>query len=348
MKFLYRAAFATLTITLASAPAFAQTAAQQPAAQASQPPQLKNLAPAGTVNPAFPAVEQRFFTADAPAVDTVNSFLKQLWGYDPNRVWQVEAVQKTKVPGISHVVVYVGERGSEKIQSTQFLVLPDQKHAIAGDTVINFGATPFADDRAILLARATGPAHGAASKDLLLVEFSDLQCPHCKEAQSKMDQLLADFPSARIVYQNFPITELHPAAFLASAYSLCVAQQKPDADNAAFFSYVQAVFDTQAALTADNTVQTLNNAVIKAGLDSAKVAACADTQPIKDAVNADIKLANDMVVESTPTLYVNGRPVPLGDIPYETLKTIVNYQAMLDGVKGSSAAPSLNAPPSLK
>ena len=161
MKFAFRASLATFTLTLASAAVFAQTGAQTAAPAQTAPPQMKNLSPAGTVNPVFPPPDTKFFTADTPSVDMVNSFLKQLWGYDPNRLWQVEAVQKTKVPGISHVVIYVGQRGSDKIQSTQFLVLPDQKHAIAGDTVITFGATPFADDKATLLARANGPARGA-------------------------------------------------------------------------------------------------------------------------------------------------------------------------------------------
>ncbi len=39
----------------------------------------------------------------------------------------------------------------------------------------------------------------------MLVEFADLQCPHCKEAQGTMDQLVKDFPNARVVFQSFPL-----------------------------------------------------------------------------------------------------------------------------------------------
>ena len=53
--------------------------------------------------------------------------------------------------------------------------------------MIPFGATPFADIRKTLQASADGAARGATGKDLLLVEFADLQCPHCKEAQGTMD-----------------------------------------------------------------------------------------------------------------------------------------------------------------
>jgi len=331
--------------------AFAQDATQQsapapdPAADAAAPPPaLSNITPQiSNLNP-FPPPDPKNFTASFPTEDTVKAFLKQLWGYDPNRIFQVAAIAKTSAASLSQVVVFVAERGqpADQTKTTGFLVLNDGKHAVAGDSVIDFGATPFADKRATLLARADGPSHGGASKDLELVEFADLQCPHCKEAQTTMDQIAQDFPTAHIVFQNFPLTQIHQAAFQAAAYGLCVSQLKPDGGNAAFLTYIHAVFDTQDALTPDNTVQTLNNAVIKAGVDVTKVAACADTQAIKDNLNASIKLAKDVQVDSTPTLLVNGRSMPLVGVAYDTLKSIINYQAQLDGVT-LPAAPAADA-----
>lgn len=342
-------------MTLKSRIAFAATAAvftvatlargqatAAPAVPATPAPQLSNMNP-------FPAPDPKNFTATTPSVETVNSFLKQLWGYDPNREWQVEAILKTPAQGVSKVIVYVAEKGvaNSKPSGTEFFVLPDGKHAIAGD-VISFGATPFADARKTLQERADGPARGAAGKDLMLVEFSDLECPHCKEAQTTMDQLAKDFPGARIVYENFPLTSIHPAAFKAAAYGVCVAQKSSDA----FFQYVQAVFATQDGL-ASATDQTLNNAVTKAGQDSAAIATCASTQATKDAVNASVKLGQDLDVNSTPTLFVNGRALPISGIPYDTLKQIINFQAIQDGVStGAPATPAAAAtsatPPTLK
>ena len=152
-------------------------------------------------------------------------FLKALWGYDPNRIWRVEAIQKTAAPDVSKVMVFVSDKTpNAKVQPTAFFVTPDGKHAMAGDAVIPFGATPFADARKTLQERADGAARGAAGKDLMLVEFADLQCPHCKEAQGTMDQLVKDFPNARVVFQSFPLVDLHPFAFKAAAYGYCVAE----------------------------------------------------------------------------------------------------------------------------
>jgi protein-disulfide isomerase len=336
--------------------AAAQQSAQQAATAAAPPAVLSNISPQiGNLNP-FPPPDPKNFTASFPTVETVKSFLQQTWGYDADRLYEVEAILKTPVDSISQVVVYVAERGQPADQTKvfPFLVLNDGKHAISGDTIMDFGATPFAGKRALLQARADGPAHGAASKDLELVEFADMQCPHCKEAQSKMDQLAQDYPTAHIVFQNFPIKAIHPSAYQAAAYGLCVSQLKPDAGNAAFLTYVQAVFDTQDALTPDpaspNTpTDTLNNAVVKAGLDATKVAACSTTKAITDDLDASLQLAKDVQVDSVPTLMINGRPIPLGGVTYDVLKTIINYQAQLDGVtlppQPAPAAVNLTAPP---
>ncbi|HTH53021.1 MAG TPA: thioredoxin domain-containing protein, partial [Edaphobacter sp.] len=219
-----------------SAPAAAQPATPaQSAAPAPKPPlQLQSLDPSSHPDP-FPPVNAKYFTASTPTVATVDAFLKSLWGYDPDRIWRVEAIQATKAPGVSKVVVFVGDKKpNSKVASTVFFVTPDGKHAIADASgVISFGATPFADNRKLLQDHADGPYHGAAGKDFMLVEFADLQCPHCKEAQPTMDRLVKDFPNARVVFQNFPLVQIHPYAFKAATYGYCVAQQKNDA----FFTY---------------------------------------------------------------------------------------------------------------
>ncbi len=303
-----------------------------PKVPAAAPLQMESLDAASKADP-FPAVNPKFFTAATPTVDTVNSFLKTLWGFDPNRMWRVEAIQATQAPNVSKVVVFVAERGTTaKVQNTAFFVLPDGAHALAGDTVVAFGPTPFAATRKMLQERADGPTRGAASKDFMLVEFADLQCPHCKEAQGTMEQLVKDFPNARVVYQSYPLVDIHPFAFKAAAYGVCVAKQKNDA----YPAYASAVYDSQAALTPETGDQTLKDAVTKAGLDAAAVDACASTQATKDTVNASIKLAQDVGVDQTPTLAVNGRVLAISQIPYDTLKSLVAFQASLDGVTGAT------------
>ncbi len=325
--------FASVAVLAAlSLPLFEAAAQQQvPAAPPQQPSAAAPAAPAPSAAPVFPKPDPANFTAASPTKETVNAFLENIWGYDENRMWQVQAILKTPVEGISKVIIVVGDKtGKQKPGPLGFFALPDGKHIIAGDDIVPFGEHPFADYRATLQQRADGPYRGSASKDLELVEFADFQCPHCKDAQANMDKLAVDFPKARIVFQNYPLARLHPAAVKAAEYGVCVAKQ---GGSNAFFQYATAVFDGQDGLTTpDGQTLTLNSAVVKAGLDPAKIEACSATHEVGASVEASVKLAQELNINETPTLMVNGRMVPVGGAPYDVLKKIVEYQEKLDGI----------------
>ena len=318
------ASFAALA--LISVPALNVFGQQQvPPAPAEEP-----SAPAPSAAPVFPKPDPDNFTAASPTKETVNAFLQASWGFDENRIWQVQAIWKTPVEGISKVVILVGDKtGKQKPQPVGFFALADGKHIIASDEVIPFGDHPYADYRAQVVQRADGPYVGSAMKDLEIVEFADFQCPHCKEAQPNMDKLAVDFPKARIVFQFYPLEKIHPEAKTAASYGYCVAKQ---GGSTAFFQFSGAVFDGQDGLnTSDGAILTLNSAVVKAGLDPAKIAACAATPATSAAVEASVKLATDLDINMTPMLMINGRTVS-ANAPYDTLKKIVEFQEKLDGV----------------
>jgi protein-disulfide isomerase len=283
---------------------------------------------AETEGPAFPKVDPADFTADSPSKEQVESFLHAAWGYDLTRVYQIQRIQKTAVPGISNVIVVVGQKGHKETGALQFFALPDGKHIITNSELLPFGDHPYAENRTALLKGATGPSRGAAGKDLELVEFADFQCPHCKEAQPTIDKILADFPNAHFVYQSFPLPQ-HSQAFRAAAYGACVAKLGGDK---AFFDYATAVFDGQAGLTTDDSATlTLNSAVSKSGQSPDKVEACSKTPETKAAIDADVKLAQDLNINQTPSLAINGRVVPIGQVDYNLLKQMITYDSANDG-----------------
>ncbi len=305
--------------------AFAQD--QTPAAPAPDAAQAP-AAPAAV--PKFPAPDPVDFTADGPTKDVVNAFMQANLGFDSNAMWQVQAIQKTQITGMSKVIVFIGDKsGKQQPYRLAFLTTPDQKHIIVGERIIAFGEHPFADNRALLQQRADGPFRGSPSRDLELVEFADFQCPHCKEAQANMDKLAVDFPKARIVFQNDPLASIHPQSVIAASYGTCVAKQ---AGSTAFFQFASAVFDGQDGLaTVDGATLTLNSAATRAGLDPAKIAACAATPETKAAVESSVKLSKDLDISSVPTLVINGREVP-ANTPYDALKRIIEFQAKMDNI----------------
>jgi protein-disulfide isomerase len=327
VRFASAAALFCLSLSLVQAHAQTQV---PPAPEQTPSTPTAPAAPAPAGPPVFPKPDPANFTASTPTKEDINSFLQANWGFDDSRMWQVQAILKTPVEGMSKVVIFVGDKtGKEKPQALGFFVMPDGKHAIAGDDVIPFGAHPFADNRAKLEQSADGPYRGSASKNFEMVEFADFQCPHCKEAQANMDKLAVDFPNARIVFQNDPIGTIHPQAVSAAQFGVCVNKL---GGNNAFFQYASAVFEGQNGLnTADGATLTMNSAATKAGLDPAKVAACAQTPAVKAQVEASVKLAEDLGVSSVPSLMVNGRLIQ-ANAPYDTLKKVIEYQEKLDGI----------------
>jgi protein-disulfide isomerase len=322
----YWIASSLLALSLAATAVSAQT--QPPAAPV---PQQTPSAPAPSTAPEevrFPPVDASNFTAAAPTKEEVEAFLKTSWGYDPNRVWEVFSIQKTIAPGVSKVIVLVAEKqNARQIANLTFFTTPDDKHLISQDSVLDFGPRPYENNYHMLQQRANGPSRGAPGKQFELVEFADFECPHCKEAQPVVDKLLQDFPQAHYVFETFPLVGIHPQAYKAAAFGECVAQES---GNDAFFKYANAIFAAQNELAGQGANQALRNAVTAAGADPDKTAACADSAAGKNAVDAALHLGHDLNVDETPTLFIDGRAVPMLAVPYQQLKLIIEYQFSLD------------------
>ncbi len=320
MKFLGRdlTRFAAVVVLSACAvPAFGQAAAPDAPGAPTAPP-AGQLPPMPPPNPAD-------FTATAPTKETVEQFLKESWGYDPNRVWQVQGIQTTPVQGLSKVTILVEEKNAPQQQQASalvFLTLPDGQHLIANDEVLPFGPHPFEANNALLAREAKGASRGPAQSKLLLVEFADFECPHCKEAQPTVERLMKDYPQARFVAEQFPLRQIHSEAERAAEAGVCAAKL---GGNEAYFKYADAVYANQSSLTPQGSAQAIQGAVTAAGLDPAKVQACVAQPSTKAAVDDALHLGNQVGVNSTPTLFVNGRNLPFGGIPYETLKQIIDY-----------------------
>jgi protein-disulfide isomerase len=295
----------------------AQSAPAQSAGQSAQPAAPVQLQPMPPPDPAN-------FTAATPTKETVQAFLRASWGYDANRIFQVQAIQPTQIQGISRVTVLVEEKGTQQAQPSMltFLTLADGQHLIANEEILPFGEHPFENYRNILQRDAKGPSRGPANAPLLLVEFADFECPHCKEAQPTVERLLKDYPQARFVSEIFPLRNIHSEAEKAAEYGVCVAKI---GGNEAFFKYSDAVYANQAQLTPQDSAQALASAVTASGVDQAKVKACVAEPSTKAAVDASLHVGEEVGVNSTPTLFVNGRALPLAGIPYDQLKLIIDY-----------------------
>jgi protein-disulfide isomerase len=155
-----------------------------------------------------------------------------------------------------------------------------------------------------------------------IVEFSDLQCPHCKEANPTVERLVNEDPDVRFVFQNFPLP-IHNWAQKAAAYADCIGR----ASNDAVWKFIDAVYEAQNDITADNADQKLTDLADKAGVKGSDIAACAAQPETEARVEASVNLGKSLDVNSTPTIFINGRPAGVEGNKYDVLKQLVDFAA---------------------
>jgi protein-disulfide isomerase len=257
--------------------------------------------------------------AKLPSEDDVNAFMQQTFGYDPQLTWKIASIKPSQAEGLAEVTVIIS--GPQGQGPQKFFVSEDGKHAVVGD-IIPFGKHPFEETRLDLQKKVTGPARGPADAPVMIVEFSDLQCPHCKEANPTIEKLLTENQNVRFVFQNFPLPS-HNWAQKAAAYNDCVAR----ASNDVVWKFISSVYEAQADITVENADQKLTELADKTGVKGADIAACAAKPETQTRVEASINLGKSLDVNSTPTLFVNGRPVGVSANNYDVLKQLVDFSA---------------------
>ena len=255
-----------------------------------------------------------------PSEATVDAFLHQTFGYEPDLTWKIASIKPSPIAGVAEVSVVLANQQGQQL--TRFYVGPDGEHALVGE-IIPFGAKPFDPVKKILEKEATGPARGPKDAPVMIVEFGDLQCPACKAAQPTIEGLVAAEPTARFVFQNFPL-EMHNWAAKGAAYSDCVGR----ASNDAFWKFVAKTYETQTDITAENADEKLTAIADGVGLKGADIAACAAKPETKAHVDASIALGKSVDVTGTPTLFVNGRRIGTVDAHMlEVYKSLVEFAA---------------------
>ena len=297
----------SFVILVLATTAFAQSAAKKPVAATS------------------PAVQsQPMKTGSLPTEQTVNEFMRHTFGYEPNLKYKVAEIKPAADPAMTEISVVLNT--PEGQQMLKLLVTPNQKYAVSGD-IIPFAADPYAAARETLAKNVNGPVRGRADAPVTIVEFGDLQCPACKRAQPTIEKLLADVPNAKLIFQQFPLTQIHKWAMIAAKYGLCVAKQNNDA----YFKFIDTVYQHQDEMqqqTEEQVTPKLKEYAGTSGVNADQVQQCTSDPAIAIKISNSMALGQEMEVTGTPTLYVGGRKIGnVSGIPYETLKVITEFQA---------------------
>ena len=157
------------------------------------------------------------------------------------------------------------------------------------------------------------PSVGPANAPVTIVEFSDFQCPYCKRSVPLIKEILAKYPGkVKVVYRDYPGPN-HPYAPQAAEAAQCAG------DQGKFWEYHDGLFDHQAAGSGWDFIE-LAKAI---GLNHDVFATCLNTRRYQEEVAKDLHDAITLGVTSTPTFFINGRPL-VGAKPFAEFQTVID------------------------
>jgi protein-disulfide isomerase len=251
---------------------------------------------------------------------TLEAYIRHLYVMDSRIAVKISDPIPSDVPGFMEMNASASM--GPQSQTFKFLISKDGSKILQA-SVYDVNNNPFKPDLDKL--KTTGaPNFGTAGAPVVLVEFSDFQCPYCKaEAQELRKNLLATYPTqVRLYFKTFPLESLHPWAKAAAIASRCAFNQNADA----FWTYHDWIFEHQTEITPENFKQkVLDWAKDVKDLDALKLGQCMEAKATDIDVKEDQAEGQALEINGTPTLFINGRRIGQS-IDWPNLKAIIDYE----------------------
>jgi protein-disulfide isomerase/Flp pilus assembly protein TadD len=138
---------------------------------------------------------------------------------------------------------------------------------------------------------------GSATAPVIIVEFSDFQCPYCHKVQPTLKNLLAKYEDkVSLAYRDFPLRDIHPQAQLAAEASRCAGEQRK------FWEYHDLLFANHDKLNQEGLVEDARS--LK--LDEKQFDSCLSSSKYKAQIEQDLQEGMRAGVHGTPGFFING------------------------------------------
>lgn len=181
---------------------------------------------------------------------------------------------------------------------------------------------------------------GSPNASVTLEEFADFQCPSCGATYPALHQIQTLYgPRINFIFRNFPLP-MHDKAYDAAVASEAAGMQGSDK----FWAMHSLLYQNQKTWSVDpNYKQTFNGYAEKIGLNVDKFQTDMAGLATKSRVDADIARGKALNVGSTPTLFINGKPVPYPDMNVPTLQRMIDDEIKTMMVQSSQQTGAANS-----
>jgi protein-disulfide isomerase len=246
----------------------------------------------------------------------VDAYLRNMFAFGPDVKLTVSDFKESGVANLleTNITVTIGENKED----VKMWVSKDGKYLLRGE-MVDMGKDGFAENRAKLDLKAA-PVTGASNATVTIVEFADFECPVCRQLHEALRGLLPNYPQVRLVFKDFPLEQMHAWARTGALAGRCAYQQDPKA----FWKMYDYLYDNQELISASNAWDKSVDYAGQAGLKTDEFRACMTSQEAAAAVEANVANGKLLEVNSTPTLFVNGRRVVGADA--HQLEQVIQYE----------------------
>lgn len=248
---------------------------------------------------------------------TVEDYLRNLYAFGPDVKLVVGAFTDTAVPGLqsTDIDVTIGENK----QTVKFFVSKDGKYLVQGE-MSDLTKDPLAENRSKMDLK-NAPVWGDAKAPVTLVEYSDFECPVCRNLHEALKSILPKYKGQiKLIFKDYPIEQIHPWARTAAIAGRCAYQQDPNA----FWKVYDLIYDGQELISAANAYSKMTDFAAQAGLNADAFKSCMAGPEAGAAVDASRANGQAVDVNSTPTVFVNGRRLIGADS--RTLEQYIQYE----------------------
>lgn len=139
---------------------------------------------------------------------------------------------------------------------------------------------------------------GNPKAPVIIVEFSDFQCPFCRAAEATVRKILAKYPGkVSLAYRDFPLRAIHPYAQKAAEAARCAQAQGK------FWAYHDLLMKDPPELD----VKSLEADAQKLNLNGKQFDACLSTNKFAPEIQGDVDAGSRLGVMGTPGFFINGQ-----------------------------------------
>lgn len=255
--------------------------------------------------------------APTPTQKNIEAYLRNLYAFGPDVKVIVGPPKPSPVEGIleTDIDVTIGENK----QTVKFYVSKDGKYLFRGE-LSDMTKDPLAENLAQIRMN-DAPVMGDPKAPVTIVEYSDFECPVCRNLHDTLRGMLPNYAGkVRVVFKDFPLEQLHPWARTAALAGRCAYQQDPGA----FWKLYDLIYDNQDIISASNAWTKMTEYAEQSHLDVSTFKTCMASAEAAAAVTASHANGEKLEVNSTPTVFVNGRRMVGAD--EHVLEQYINYE----------------------